>query len=419
MDFDVIVIGGGHAGLAFARLLESLCASRRPGLSIAVLDAAPAAAAVLPAEVGLRVVAVSPGSRTILERCGAWPLLPADRVGPYRRMVIWHHLGTADGTRSLGFDAAEAGVEELGYIIENEALRSALWHAPGTAVTLLPGVRPETVQVGADEACLRLDDGRLLRSRLVVGADGHSSWLRQAMGVGVHEHPYGQHAVVAHLASAQPHRATAWQRFLADGPLALLPLADGRVSLVWSCPSAQARELLAMDEEAFGEAVGAASARVLGNLRPTTPRAAFELVARQAARCTGQRFALIGDAAHRIHPLAGQGVNLGFRDVAVLAQQLAEHLRVPGADPGDAVVLRAFERSRRWENATVSRAMTLLNAGFASPVPGLATAAGLGLGAVDHLGMLKRRLAAFAMGRQGEVPAWVRDGGSRREPDRP
>lgn len=411
MDLDVIVVGGGHAGLAFARLLEALCAPHRPGLSVAVLDAGPAPAATPPAEVGLRVVAVSPGSRTILERCGAWPLLPADRVGPYRHMVVWHHAGTAGGARSLGFDATEAGVGELGYIIENEVLRSALWHAPGTAVTLMPGVRPEAVQVDADHARLRLEDGRLLSARLMVGADGHESWLRQAMGVGQHRHPYGQHAVVAHLQGTRPHRGTAWQRFLVDGPLALLPLADGRVSLVWSCPSPRAQELLAMDEASFNEAVSSASGRVLGSLRLDTARAGFELVAAQAEHSTGQRLALIGDAAHRIHPLAGQGVNLGFRDVAVLAQQLADHLRVPGADPGDAVVLRRFERSRQWENAMVMHAMTLLNAGFASAIPGLAMVAGLGLGAIDRLAGPKRWLAGFAMGRRGEVPDWVRDAG--------
>ncbi len=414
--FDVVIIGGGHTGLAFARLLEALVSQQQAPLSIAVVDAAPAPAAVAPAAAGLRVVAISPASRTILERCAAWPPLDLARVGPYHRMVIWHHEGSPGGAASISFDAATQGVAELGYIVENDLLRAALWHAPGTAVTLLAGTTPTAVELDADAARLVLDDGTQLQARLVVGADGHASWLRRTLGVGQQDHAYGQHAVVAHVASALPHAGTAWQRFLPGGPLALLPLADGRVSLVWTCPSARAGELLALSDAAFDRELTAASAAVLGELQVTTRRVAFELSAANAVQYSGLRFALIGDAAHRVHPLAGQGVNLGLRDAAVLAQVLADHLRLPAADPGDPLALRRFERTRRGENALVIEAMTLLDTVFSSGRPHLAQAAGRGMGLVDRLEPVKRLLAGFAMGRRGDVPRWVRHDSPARGP---
>lgn len=410
VDVDVLVVGGGHAGLAFARLLAVLGGGRRPGLSIAVLDAGDAPATAPDAEVGLRVVALSPGSRTILERCAAWPLLPAQRVGPYRRMVVWHPAGAPDGAASIHFDAAGQGVAELGYIVENELLRAALWHAPGGGLQLLPATKPAALAIDADAASVSLAGGGLLRARLVVGADGHASWLRQALGVGAQHRAYGQHAVVAHLASERPHDDTAWQCFLPDGPVALLPLADGRVSLVWSCASARAAGLLALAGPEFEREVTAAAGGVLGGLRLTTQRAAFELAAANAAQYSGLRYALIGDAAHRVHPLAGQGVNLAFRDAVVLAQVLADHLALPHADPGDPLALRRFERARRGENAATIGAMSLINAAFSSSVPGLSRMAGHGLVLVDRLGPVKALLADMAMGRTGEVPAWVRRG---------
>lgn len=409
--FDVLVIGGGHSGLAFVRLLETLLGVERAGLSIAVVDVAPAPSATPPDEVGLRVVAISPTSRRLLEHCGAWQLMPRERLGPYERMVVWQHQGAPGAKRSITFDVADLGVEELGYIVENDLLRQALWHAPDGQAELFPETVPAALAMDDDEAALKLVDGRVFRTRLVVAADGHASWLRDALGIGVSRHPYGQHAVVAHLACAKPHRETAWQRFLADGPLALLPLADGRASLVWSCPSERAQALLGLDDAAFAAEVTAASDGVLGELRCTGPRAAFELVAKTAERCAGPRFALIGDAAHRIHPLAGQGVNLGFKDAISLAEHLAEHLRVRGADPGDLRVLRAFERSRRSENAMVSHSMTLLNAAFSSDMPAVAASAGRGLALVDRLGPVKRLLTTVALGRCGDLPAWARGDG--------
>jgi ubiquinone biosynthesis UbiH/UbiF/VisC/COQ6 family hydroxylase len=210
------------------------------------------------------------------------------------------------------------------------------------------------------------------------------------------------------VSSERPHGATAWQRFLAGGPLALLPLADGRSSIVWSCPEEQAGFLASVDEDDFNRELTAASAGVLGELRLTTPRLSFPLAGGHVSRYTGLRYALIGDAAHRVHPLAGQGVNLGFADAAALAETLARHLAAPHADAGDPLALRRFERWRKSANLSTLAAMEALHRLFTSRVPGVARAAGLGLGAVDRLAPLKSSLAAFATGRRGDLPRAAR-----------
>jgi 2-octaprenylphenol hydroxylase len=302
-------------------------------------------------------------------------------------MVVWQQEGSPGGRSSIVFDAAQEGVPELGYIVENDLVRAALWRQAGEAssIDLIAGAAPSGLTSAPDAITLYLADGAALRAKLIVGADGGSSWLRSELGVPCQARPYGQQAVVAHVAGAKPHRQTAWQRFLADGPLALLPLADGRSSIVWSCSDSRAREL-----------------------RLTTPRTAFPLAKGHTSRYTGLRFALIGDAAHQVHPLAGQGVNLGFLDAAALAETLATHLSIPRADPGDPRALRRFERWRKGENLAAFGALDALHHLFTSRVPGLPRAAGLGLGLVDRLSPLKSLLADRAMGRRGDLPRVAR-----------
>jgi 2-octaprenylphenol hydroxylase len=413
--YDVVVLGGGLTGLAFARLLHAQAAGRRGAPRIAVVEAGRPPPASPPADVGLRVVALSPASRAVLSACGAWEGVPAARLGPYRRMVVWHHAGTPQGPGAITFDAAEQGRAELGWIAENDLLRAALWSAcagrPG--LDLLAGVAPTAAGVGPAGAFVALADGRRLEAALLVGADGHESWLRGALGVAAPGRDYGQLALVAHVAGERPHGETAWQRFLADGPLALLPLADGRSSIVWSCGAERARALLAAPDAEFDAALTAASAGVLGALRVGTRRVSFPLSAAHAAQYTGLRFALVGDAAHRVHPLAGQGVNLGFQDAAALAEVLAAHLDGAGADVGDPRALRRYERWRRGANLTTLAAMDALHALFTSRLPGVARAGAAALGAVDRIAPLKRRLADYAMGSRGELPRVVRDARTR------
>jgi ubiquinone biosynthesis UbiH/UbiF/VisC/COQ6 family hydroxylase len=409
-DFDVLVLGGGLTGLGFALLLQAQSAGGRAGLRVGMVEAGHAPPAELPAEMGLRVVALSLASRAMLEQCGCWSRLPGARIGPYRRMVVWHHAGAPDGPASITFDAAEEGVAELGYIVENDLLRMFLWRQAESAgsIELITGVAPVGIEVGRDAAQLALAGGRHLRSRLIVGADGHDSWLRTALGVGARQQPYGQQAVVAHVASERLHGETAWQRFQADGPLALLPLPDGRSSIVWSCPEEQAKFLVSAPESAFNQALTAASAGVLGRLRLTTRRLSFPLAAAHASQYTGLRFALIGDAAHRVHPLAGQGVNLGFQDAAALAETLVDHLSSPAADPGDPLALRRYERWRTGANLATLATMDVLHRVFTSRVPGVSRAAGFGLGLANRLSPLKSRLADYALGRRGDLPTVAR-----------
>ena len=407
-EFDVLVIGGGLTGLALAVLLRRETARSRPGFAIGLLEAGPAPSGS-PATPGLRVLALSPATRNILERCAAWPEIPTGRIQPCRRMVVWHHAGTPDGARSIRFDAAEEGVTDLGYIAESDVLRASLWARAGEEATVVAGRAPRAVAFDADGVDVTLDDGQRLRARLVVGADGQDSWLRGAIGVASSSRPYGQRALVAHVATGKPHQATAWQRFLPGGPIAFLPLADGRSSIVWSCPEEEAERLVGASEPEFDRAVTAASDGVLGPARVTSPRASFPLASATTAACTGRRWALIGDAAHRVHPLAGQGANLGFLDAASLAETLGRHLAAPLADAGDPRALRQFERWRKAANLSTLAAMDALHHLFTSRRTGLAAAAGWGLGAVDHVRSLKSELVGHATGRRGDVPDSARD----------
>lgn len=394
---EIAIVGGGLAGLSFANLL----AAGRPEFADAILLIERAPPPQLQGEAGIRVSALSPGSAEILDNCGVWQRLPAERCGAYRRMVVWRHDGPRGGD-SIQFDAAEQGLAALGHIVENDLVCRLLWdRAEAAGVRLLTGVAPVELHRENDGLRLVLDDGLNMGVRLLVGADGPASWARDATGLSRRQWSYAQQGLVTHAQPELPHDATAWQRFLPRGPLALLPLADGRVSVVWSCPDERAAELLAGSEAALGDALTAASEGVLGELRPTRPARAFPLVAAHASAYTGDRVALIGDAAHQVHPLAGQGANLGIKDAAALAKELGEFLARPGADPGDRRVLRRYERARKADNLATLVTMDLMNRAFSGGHPALAALAGSSLGLVDRVRPLKRAFAAYAAGGAG------------------
>jgi len=406
-QFDVAVVGAGLVGAAVAAALA------RDGSTVALLEAQAPPTLDPAADLDLRVSALSGASERLLRGLGAWDSVAADRRSPYRSMVVWDAAGAGE----VRFDAADLGEPDLGHIVENRALQHALWQAaraagatPYAPVAVAALDLPDPEAPGTDPpAMLTLADGRRLAARLVIAADGADSKLRALAGFAIEGAAYDQHAVVAHLRPTEAHQATAWQRFQADGPLALLPLADGRCSIVWTTTPDHAAALLALDPVAFGAAVSAAADHRLGALTLESGRARFPLRRQHAVHYVAPRIALIGDAAHVVHPLAGQGVNLGFLDAAALVEVLAT-AKAKGDDPGERAVLRAYERWRHGENEATLQAMDGLGRLFGNPSPAMAFARNLGLGLFDRSGPLKRAVMRRAMGLAGDLPSLARGG---------
>ncbi len=397
-------------GLTCATLLAQYGEDTARSFSIGIVETSPPAPVRPNADIELRVSALSRISRTILQFSGIWPAIAATRISPYRRMCVWQADGAAGSARSISFDAAELGEPDLGCIVENGVIRRAAWERVNAmhSVSLHLGSAPAALHEETDALELILENGQRLRTRLLVGADGARSWVRQALGVTSREREYGQRAIVAHVESQRSHRETAWQRFIAGGPVALLPLDDGRSSVVWSCPDATAAELMAADKKIFDQRLTLATDQVLGSLTTTTERADFPLSLAYAQRYTGRRYALIGDAAHRVHPLAGQGANLGLLDAAALAETLAVQQASPVIDPGDPVILRRYERWRKGDNLLTMGVLDGLHRLFGAGWVPAARLGGLGLGIVDRLAPVKRRLALYAMGDSGDLPMAAR-----------
>jgi 2-octaprenyl-3-methyl-6-methoxy-1,4-benzoquinol hydroxylase/2-octaprenylphenol hydroxylase len=389
-ELDAIVVGGGAIGTALALGLA------RDGLEVALVEARAPKPWGAGDDVDLRVVALAADARALLEDLGAWPAIAAARIGPYRRMRVWDALAPGE----LAFDAAENGQAALGWIVENALIQHALWAAIGAGpnVRLHCPAEVERVDNDDDGVSATLADGTRLRARVLVAADGAESPVRTALGIGCENRGYAQRAVVANVATARPHEDTAWQRFLPGGPLAFLPLADGRSSIVWSLPDAEAARVLALEDAAFRTELGAAFDFRLGEIVSSTPRAAFPLRLRLAKRYVAGRSVLAGDAAHVVHPLAGQGMNLGFRDVASLRRILRD-ASARGGDVGAAHVLRRYERERRSENALAARGLDAIERLFGASDPLTPVLRGAGLALVDRIAPVKHLFASIAAGR--------------------
>jgi 2-octaprenylphenol hydroxylase len=403
-DFGVIVVGAGVIGLSAASLLvaRKLVAAGR----VAVVADRFAEAPPPGADWDLRVFAMSRASERLLKLCGVWNRLPSNRVFAYERMSVWDAAGTATGSGSLTFDCAQIGEPNLGYIVDGRALQwQCLQAARSLGVVLIEGAVTD-VAAGDEEAVLRLSDGRELRSTLLAAADGTDSKVRASVGIETAGHAYQQDALVAHVQTSRPHANTAWQRFLSTGPVAFLPLDDGRSSIVWSVARPRADELRAMSPDDFGSALTSASGEALGQCTLTTALASFPLKLQYAMDYARPRVVLLGDAAHVVHPLAGQGLNLGLLDCAALAQVLEE---AGGAQNyGDYRTLRRYERRRRSENLLAAAALDGLERLFAGSdalSAGLRTA---GLTAVAKIPFLKRSFAQRALGLVGDVPEFLK-----------
>lgn len=382
-DAEVIVAGGGTVGLAAAAALSAA------GFAVTLVERGTAPAAFTGGEVDLRVYALSPASIRLLESLGVWPAIAAARHSPYHAMQVWQ--GKAGS--ALRFDA-EPG-QSLGAIVEHGLLNAALWAESGNWQRLAATgiVHAETDEEGA---VATLADGRVLRTRLLVIADGPDSPLRAQLGIDSIGWDYAQRALVAHVATEKPHGGVARQRFLASGPLALLPLADGRCSIVWSCPTALAEELLALDDAAFALRLGTASGQVLGAIKATTPRRSFPLRLGHVPQPVLAGAVVIGDAAHVVHPLAGQGVNLGLADAQTLAATLAA-ARDAGRGWWRTRTLWAYARQRRADTVEMLALTDGLSRAFTGPAV-LGKALGWGLSVVDRTAPLKQLFAQRAQG---------------------
>jgi 2-octaprenylphenol hydroxylase len=402
-DFDVVIVGAGVIGAAMASLLVARKLSA-PGRVAIVADrfAAPAANA----DWDLRVFALSRASQRLLEACGVWDSMPASRVFAYERMRVWDAGGDPYGKGSLSFDSAEIGEPNLGFIVDGHALQWQCLQAARTAGTVLLEAGLERLTATDADVSINLSDGRTLRSQLLIAADGPESKTRELLGIESAGHSYRQDALIAHVRTAKSHANTAWQRFLGPGPLALLPLPDGRSSIVWSTALAEAARLRALDAEAFGAAVTAASGEVLGDCELSTPLASFPLKLQYALEYARPRAVLLGDAAHVVHPLAGQGLNLGLLDCAVLADVLGQ---AGGTGYfGEHKLLRRYERRRRSENLLAAAALDGLERLFSNADPLSTALRSAGLSATDRLPFVKRSLAQRALGLTGDLPSFLR-----------
>jgi 2-octaprenylphenol hydroxylase len=335
--------------------------------------------------------------------------MTAWRVSPFRDMRVWD----ATGFGSIHFDSADLGEPLLGWIIENRVIQYALLER----VQQFPAVElhcPAALETAhpLDEGgwWMRVNDGCEFTTRLLVGADGAQSRVRQLAGIETGGWGYDQHAVVANVRTAKPHQETAWQRFLPSGPLAFLPLHDGRCSIVWSDTPERAAGLLMLNDNDFGEALAAAFEARLGAIVQVGPRAAFPLRVQHAHAYVKPGIALIGDAAHVIHPLAGQGVNLGLLDAATLAEVLLDAVAAD-RDIGSLKVLRRYERWRKGDNLLMLGIMDGFKRLFGSTLPPVRLLRNLGLNLTDAAGPLKNLIARRAMGLEGDLPRLARSAG--------
>jgi 2-octaprenylphenol hydroxylase len=396
--YQVAIIGGGMVGLATAIGLAL------EGIKVVVIDAGQTLD--VSGEPKLRVSAINHASQQLLENLGAWGHLDAARLSPYQKMAVWDK----DGLGKIAFDANTLCQTHLGSIVENQAISAALATRADEVSGLrhIQGQRLERLAFGEREAWLTLDNGDSISAAIVIAADGANSWVRQQCKIPLTFWDYGHHAIVATVRTSEPHDATARQVFLPDGPLAFLPLFEADLqSIVWSVPPSRSEQLLAMSDEEFSKALTSASDGRLGICHLVSERQSHPLRMRYARHFARHRLLLAGDAAHTIHPLAGQGVNLGFLDAASIVQTLAA-LHEAGEDLGDYANLRALERWRKAEAIEMIAAMEGFKQLFSGSNPLKKAVRDLGLTLVDNVAGLKTVFIKQAMGYKSDLPKLCR-----------
>lgn len=396
---DVAIVGGGMVGLAVA------CGLQGSGLRVAVLEQRepqPLAADAAPA---LRVSAINAASEKLLTRLGVWSDIVARRASCYHGMEVWDK----DSFGRIKFDDQSMGYSHLGHIVENAVIHYALWQKAqqSSDITLMAPAELQQVAWGENDAFLTLKDGAMLTARLVIGADGANSWLRNKADIPLTFWDYRHHALVATILTEEAHGAVARQAFHGEGILAFLPLRDPHLcSIVWSLAPQEAERMQQASDEQFNQALNIAFDNRLGLCSVESERQVFPLTGRYARQFAAHRLALVGDAAHTIHPLAGQGVNLGFMDAAELVDEL-KRLHRQGKDIGQYLYLRRYERSRKHSAAMMLAGMQGFRELFAGTHPAKKLLRDMGLKLADTLPGVKPQLLRQAMG-LNDLPEWLR-----------
>ena len=395
-DFHIVIAGAGMVGLTLAALLAR--SGQRDHLRVSIVDAGPEPAFSFADDIGLRVSAIATGSAGILRRADAWQDIAGGRVCAYSDMRVWDAAGSIEGPETLHFSARDFAVPQLGFITENLLVQHALLgslRAKKQAVEFATAIRSVDRKPGG--FTIALADGREIDADLLIGADGASSFVRKQAGISVDSWRYAQSAFVTHLQPEKNHGNTARQRFLASGPVALLPLADGRVSVVWSTTPEEAAAAADMPDEILGSKLTGITDSVLGRLSPAGPRGSFPLQARHARQYVLPGLALIGDAAHSVHPLAGQGANLGLADAECIAGVITDAI---AADEviGDFRVLRRYERARKGANKTMLYFIDAINRLYGSQSSSIAALRAAGMRLFNRSGPLRDHVVRVALG---------------------
>lgn len=387
MEFDIVIVGGGIVGASLAASLKS------SDLRVALVEGQAFSASTSPSPDNWdsRIYAFTPGNVDFLKSCGAWQHLDTSRIQQIEEMRVFGDTGS-----KLNFSAYQLGAPELAFIMESRLIQNALWEAlrGQDNLTLLQPAQCAELTINEAGAHLKLKDGREIKAKLIVGADGRDSWVRHQAGMPEVPTPYHQHGVVANFNTTKTHRGIAHQWFTEDGILALLPLPGKRTSIVWSVSPEKSAELLALTHEQLSAHVAEASQHTLGELAVITAPAAFSLRVLNLAHLVKPRLALIGDAAHNIHPLSGHGVNLGLHDAHELAQVLMQR----GAlDCGDLRLLRRYEQTRKVDILSMQLTTDVLKHLFVNSNPILRTLRNIGLTATNKIVPLKKMLARHAL----------------------
>ncbi|MBV7388385.1 FAD-dependent monooxygenase [Pasteurellaceae bacterium TAE3-ERU1] len=395
-NVDIIIVGGGMVGLALAACLE------QSAVNIAIIEPHPPEDTL--DEVSFRVSALNLASQKMLHHFGLWHAIRDHRSCRYQRMAVWEK----DSFAKIQFNAADFGLDQLGHIVENDIIRHHLWQkvTQQRNVSVIPRAL-KNLHISEQGAVAHVDNDEILLAKLVVGADGANSWLRRQCNIPLNFRDYQHHALVCNIHTEQPHEHCARQLFSHDSILALLPLHEPHLcSIVWSQPPDAADERLALGDSEFNKVLTVASDACLGRCEVVSARRAIPLTARFARSFVANRVALIGDAAHTIHPLAGLGVNLGFMDAVALAQEINANLKAQ-RDIGQQANLRHFERWRKAEAAQLLLAMQGFKSLFNQANPVLQLLRGVGMNATDRLPFVKHQLMQHALGLAGDLPEMI------------